>query len=272
MSDAECVALLQWALPRLGRRWAGYRKVRGQVCKRIRRRIAELELGGFAHYRARLERQPGEWEVLDDLLGVTISRFYRDRGMWEALHVEVLPELAGRALAAGEPELWCWSAGCASGEEPYTLSIVWTLELAGRFPGVSLRVLATDVDPQLLERARAAEYEAGSLRELPPAWRDRAFERRGDRFHLRDRFRAAVELRRHDVRDPPPKRSFRLIACRNLVCTYFDEPSQVAILEGVLSRLAPGGALLVGAHERPPPGVALAPWYPSRGIYRSAES
>ena len=111
MTDADCVVLLQWALPKLGLRWAGFRNVRGQVCKRIRRRIDELALADAASYRDRLEAEPAEWEVLRGFCGVTISRFYRDRGVWDALGDEVLPAAAAAAMASGEHELWCWSVG-----------------------------------------------------------------------------------------------------------------------------------------------------------------
>jgi len=99
LSDSDCVAFLQWALPRLRMRWPGFRKVRKQVCKRIRRRIAALELSGIAAYRQWLEDHPGEWEVLDGMCRITISRFYRDRGVFDALAGEILPGLARRAEA-----------------------------------------------------------------------------------------------------------------------------------------------------------------------------
>ena len=142
----DCVAFLQWALPRLGRRWAGYRKVRRQVCRRVRRRLEELGLDGFEAYRVRLEQDAGEWEVLDGLTNVTISRFFRDRGVFEFLREQVL-----------RPGMRVWSAGCASGEEPYTLALLCD----------GLDILATDVDPAMLRRAEAARYPPSALRELP---------------------------------------------------------------------------------------------------------
>jgi chemotaxis protein methyltransferase CheR len=78
-TDAECVDFLQWALPRLGLRWQGFRKVRRQVCRRVARRIAELGLADADAYRLYLERNPQEWDALAELCRVTISRFWRDR-------------------------------------------------------------------------------------------------------------------------------------------------------------------------------------------------
>jgi chemotaxis protein methyltransferase CheR len=111
MTDPELVAFLQWALPRLSLRWAGFRKVRGQVRKRIHRRLRELGLPDLAAYRAHLEREPDEWAQLAAMCRITISRFWRDRGVFDWLTGR-LPELAttGRLRA--------WSAGCAGGRAP----------------------------------------------------------------------------------------------------------------------------------------------------------
>jgi len=273
MKDSEGVALLEWALPRLGLRWRGFVNVRGQVCKRLRRRTAQLGLPNLAAYRARLESDAEEWRVMEGLCGVTISRFYRDARVWDTLHQDVLPSLATAALGAGESSLRCWSVGCASGEEPYTLSILWrlgapeALELGG--PGaLGLRVLATDVGEQVLARARQARYAAGTLRELPAHWREQAFEAEDGWFQLREAFRAAVELRRADVRVSLPDEVFHFISCRNVVCTYFDEPLQTQTLERLSTRLMEGGLLLLGRHEPLPAGVPFEPWHPELGMYR----
>jgi chemotaxis protein methyltransferase CheR len=268
VTDAESVAFLQWALPRLGLRWAGFRRVRGQVVKRVQRRIKELGLPDAAAYRERLEADPAEWQVLRGRCVVTISRFYRDRGVWDALAGEVLATAAAAATAAGDEELRCWSVGCASGEEPYTLAIVWKLALAVKHPELRLRVLATDVDERVLARARDAAYAWATLRELPPGWIDQAFERQGGVFRLRASFRASVELRQEDIRLDLPQGPFRLITCRNIVCTYFDEALQRRILEAVVARLEEGGFFVIGRHERLPPDTGLEPWDAKLGIYQ----
>src|SRR5262245_61936230 len=117
MHDPECTAFLQWALPRLDLRWAGFRKVRKQVCKRLKQRLRLLGLPEFTAYRDQLAANPEEWRVLDDCCRITISRFFRDRGVFETLGDRVLPEIAQRAMRE-QRDAQCWSAGCASGEEP----------------------------------------------------------------------------------------------------------------------------------------------------------
>jgi chemotaxis protein methyltransferase CheR len=264
--DRECVEFLQWALPRLRLRWPGFRKVRRQVCRRVRRRSAELGLAGCAGYREYLEAQPQEWQVLDGLLHITISRFYRDRGVFDVLVHDVLPALAGDAA---DNRLSIWSAGCASGEEPYTLALAWNLELHDRFPEFRLRVLATDVDAAVLRRARAGCYESSSLKDLPPAWRSAGFTERSGRFCLRPEHREAVTLRRHDLRDPGIDGPFDLVLCRNLAFTYFATDLQREVRGRLAAALRPRGALVLGAHEALPEGaLEFEEWSRGDGVYR----
>jgi chemotaxis protein methyltransferase CheR len=264
MTDDECVRFLQWALPRLGLRWAGFRKVRRQVCRRVQRRLTHLGLAGPDGYRAHLERNPDEWAMLDALTHVTISRFYRDREVWDALRADVLPE-----LARGRDQLSVWSAGAAGGEEAYTVALAWRLELAERFAPLRLHVLATDVDETMLARARAARYTGGSVKDLPDEWRRDGFVERDGVLCLRPELQRAVELRRHDVRTPPPTGELDLVLCRYLAFTYFGPELQLTAARRLAGALRPGGALVLGTHEALPAGVEdVEPWPGLRWTYR----
>jgi chemotaxis protein methyltransferase CheR len=252
MADADLVAFLQWALPRLGLRWPGYRKVRGTVRKRLNHRLRELNLSDLGDYRCHLEAHPAEWGALREICLITISRFYRDRAVFDRLRRVVLPELARLARGRSESELRCWSAGCASGEEPYTLKILWELGISEGRTHVPLRIVATDADEAVLARARAACYGLGSLKDLPLELRDRAFTRQGDQLRVRDELRQGIEFRQEDLTAQMPAGPFHLILCRNLAFTYFDEPLQHEILGRMAGRLVDGGYLVVGAHEALP--------------------
>ena len=199
------------------------------MCRRVRQRIEELGLDGFDAYRARLEEDPGEWDVLDGLMNVTISRFNRDRGVFESLRDEVL-----------RPGMRVWSAGCASGEEPYTLALMCD----------GLDILATDVDPVMLRRAEAAQYPPSALRELP------------EELKLTDEVMRHVTFALHDVRDEPPAGPFDLVLCRNVAFTYFDEATQREVVERI-ARVT--DLLVIGAHERLPEGP-FEPW--TRCVFR----
>jgi len=269
MRDSECVEFLQWALPRLGMRWAGFRRVRRQVCKRVRRRIGQLGLRDLSAYQARLERDPLEWATLDRLTQITISRFGRDRGAFEFIRGEVLPSLAADVLARHGESVEVWSAGCAAGEEVYTLTITWQLELARRLAPVAIRILATDLNDTMLARARRACFTAGSLKELPERWRAVAFVQRGRTYCLRDEFKREVTFARHDVRSAPPDGPFDLVTCRNLAFTYFDLDLQRATAVRLAGALRPGGALVLGSQEELPEGLdEFEPWCPRERIYR----
>ena len=238
MTDVE---FLQWALPRVGLRWAGFRKVRRQVLRRVRRRLGSLGLSDLDAYREYLEAHPAEWAEFEALTPVTISRFYRDRAVFEALERVVLPALGWPVRA--------WSAACASGEEAYTLALL------------GADVLATDVDPTMLRRAREAVYEPSSLRELPAPLRERGFT---DELAVRPEYRERVTVRRHDLRSPAPDGPFDLVLCRNAAFTYFAADVQEAVLARLVGALRPGGALVVGLHEQ----VPLEPWPGARAVYR----
>ncbi len=256
MKHPDCTAFLQWVLPRLGFRWPGFRKVRRQVCRRIQRRIAALGLESFDAYRRYLESHAEELAQLDRLCRITISRFFRDRGVFERLEREILPLLAANALGRVAP-VRAWSAGCASGEEPYSLAVVWRFGVAPRFPGVEIEIVASDADPHMLERARRGEYSPGTLRELPARWRDLAFRRSGETYHLKDDFKRGITLLSQDLRAEMPGGPFDLVLCRNLAFTYFDPPLQRRILKDLAARLRPGGVLVIGGHESLPDDTGM---------------
>ena len=272
MTDPECVELLQWALPRLHFRWPGFRKVRRQVHKRIDRRLGQLGLAGAQAYREYLESHPGEWQVLDSCCRISISRFYRDRGVFDHLDGEILPELARTAIRRGESEIRCWSAGCASGEEAYTLAILASAGRFARFGGLRLRILATDVDEHLLQRARRGRYPASSLKDAPREWFAGPLLGSGQEYVVRAEIRAEVEFEKQDIRRRLPDGPFDLVLCRNLVFTYFDEPFQQQILRRIVDRIRPGGVLVTGKQESLPGVVeGLSPYGGNLGMYRVSD-
>ncbi len=267
--DAEGVPFLQWCLPRLHLRWPGFRKVRRQLYKRINRRLEELKLPNVAAYRGYLDDHPGEWPALDGLCRIGISRFYRDRGVFQYLEREILPQLAQLATARRDGQIRCWSAGCAGGEEPYTLAIIWKHRLSMQFPTIGLRIIATDIDSQAIRRAERGCYRASSVKDLPTEWRSRAFVASGNELCLRDEYRTVVTFMVQDIRELEPEGFFHLILCRNLAFTYFDEALQIKTLRRLTDRLAPGGALVIGKLESLPAGLrGIEPWSIQLGVYR----
>ncbi|MDH3243788.1 MAG: hypothetical protein OEM26_04155 [Saprospiraceae bacterium] len=247
LPNIDCVYFLQWALPRLNFRWQGFRKVRRQVCKRLTRRLKELGLDSFRAYREYLLNVPSEWTSLDQMCRITISRFYRDRGVFDALRSDILPNMFKETQTI---DIWC--IGCASGEEPYTLALI--LRLAEDIPGDKhWTVLASDVDPHLIERAKDGVYPQACLRELPDNWIPLAFDAATEGFRIKDAYKEGIDFRVQDIRSAVPAGHFNLILCRNLVFTYFDTLLQEEIGLKIASKLHTHGYLIVGSHEHLPP-------------------
>lgn len=226
-----------------------------------------LELTTLDDYARRLGEDTGERAVLDALCRIVISRFYRDRSVWEALRDALRTRGASRsAEAPTHSPFRAWSAGCACGEEPYTLVMLWQELFPARVD--ELEVLASDADARLLERAREGLYGPSSVRALPDAWRERHFVPAGDGFELEAALRTRVDFRVQDLRHAFPRGPFDVILCRNLAFTYFDEERQRALATRFAQLLGEGGLLVVGAHEHVPSGCGLERLPASPALWR----
>lgn len=269
MKDLDCIQFLRWSLPKLRMRWQGFRKVRSQVCKRIDRRLRELGLPDVGAYRSYLKDNPDEWRIFDSFCRITISHFYRDREVFRFIERDVLTKLSEEATARGEKELRCWSIGCASGEEPYTLALIWNMAAGLFFTSLKIAILATDVDKSMIERAEEGCYASSSLKDLPPQWTASAFVCQEDRFCIRAEEREKVVFLVQDIRRAAPDGLFHVILCRNLAFTYFNEKLRKEVLVRMRDKLYSGGALVLGIHETLPAGSSgFGPWPGSPGVYR----
>jgi len=272
MSDQSCVKFLKWALPKLDLRWEGFRKVRGQVCKRIKRRINDLGLGDFHNYRSYLKEHEDEWDHLDRMSHITISRFYRDKKAWEILEQGLLFELI-RRISDENGGFNCLSIGCASGEEPYTFSVIWKENIASAHPDLSCTIVATDADEHMLKRARRACYPPGTLKDLPKEYRKKAFEKRDNRYCLKEKYKKGVNLEKQDIRDEIPHLMFDLVFCKNVVAMYFQSDLQIKIFERLWPHMKEGAILVLGNHEELPEGLSGYETYAKgANIYRKIET
>lgn len=218
------------------------------VRRRIAVRMRACGVHSYADYQALLERSPVEYDRLRDALTINVSRFYRNAETWNLLRRDVFPALC----APGGGEIRIWSAGCASGEEAYTIAILAAeqLERAGRSDELRrLAVLATDVDRQSLERARAASYRPECLVEMPGELVRRYFEAAPAAFQVLPRLRDRVSVLTLDLSAGRPlRRDYHMIVCRN-VLIYFDRPVQERLFQVFADCLAPGGYLVLGKVE-----------------------
>ena len=233
-----------------GLSWEGYRKVRKGVKKRIRRHMQELRCQSMESYLTFLEQDQELRLKCERLLTVSISRFFRDRVLWYTLENQIIPSI----IMKNRERVKIWSAGCACGEEVYSFKIMWEglKNVAESLPKV--QVLATDMNPTYLDRARSGIYPRSSLREVPEAIRSVYFEsQKGGRYYVvAPLLKKDILWKVHHLFSDPPTCDFHLIFLRNNLLTYYDERLAVPAFQKIVDSLAPGGFLIIGSHERLP--------------------
>jgi chemotaxis protein methyltransferase CheR len=230
--------------------WAGYRKVRKGVKKRVSRYMQELGLHRMDEFLLAIERNPELRKQVEILMAVSVSRFFRGRRLWRILEEHILPEI----IAQRVEQVKVWSAGCACGEEPYSFKILWET-MKQRFERLAeLELWATDMNPLNLEKAREGIYPLSSLKEVPPEWRVGYFSPRTEsRLAVSDFLKKGVLWKVHNLlTDVPPHREFQIIFLRNNLLTYYPDEVKEPALERIIESLAPGGFLIIGSHEKLP--------------------
>ena len=229
--------------------WKGYRRVRKGVKKRLARHMGALGLKGVDEYLVLLARNASEAENAKRLLTVSISRFFRNRRLWDILRESVLPD-----LAASSPQgfrVWC--AGCACGEEVYSLKIAWS-EMTGFLPCMPpMEIWATDINPQVIEIAKKGEYGKSSFREVAPLLMEKYFVKAGDHYRVSEALQRRIHWECGDfVSDGAPVPSLALVFLRNSLLTYHAEDTVREVFQRVVDNMRGGGYLIVGNHEEIP--------------------
>lgn len=218
------------------------------VNARLARRVQEMGLGSLAEYveAVKADRTGEELERLINALTTNHTSFLREPQHFALLREAVLPPLAGKG------PIRIWSAGCSTGEEPYTILFTAAEALGAERIG-ALQLLATDISTRVLERAQAGIYPKERLEGLPPGWAQRFFQRGEGRWEgsvrVKPEWRARVEFRRLNLMEDfgyLPR--FHVIFCRN-VMIYFDKPTQERLVRRFEERLEPGGWFLIGHSE-----------------------
>ena len=215
--------------------------------RRIAVRMRACRAESFAEYAKYLDTHQDEWEKLLDALTINVTKFFRNPDVYEALGNQVVPEIWAKA----QPHVRVWSAGCSSGEETYSLAILFHRYAATHRQLDQLsrvEVLGTDIDRRSLASAEAATYKELAFADTPPELR-RAYFTAGDNAVVLPAAQAITRFERRDLlSDPVPPGTFDLVVCRN-VMIYFDRESQDRLIDRFHLVLAPGGFLVLGKTE-----------------------
>jgi two-component system, chemotaxis family, CheB/CheR fusion protein len=243
-SDVEFDDLLVMLKETRGFDFTGYK--RSTLQRRVRRRMALVNLNTFAEYRDYLELQPDEFSMLFDSMLINVTSFFRDPLAWQALADRVLPELLSGKSA--KSPIRVWSAGCATGEEAYTLAMVLAEALGPEQFRERVKIYATDLDEEALHDARTGAYESRALADIPDRLRETYFEPSGTRRAFRRDLRRQVIFGRNDLtRDAPISRVDLLVARNTLM--YFNAETQANVIRRFHFALSYPGYLFLGKAE-----------------------
>lgn len=219
------------------------------VYSRLVKRLRALGLTSFRDYCNLLEGEAGgaEFGKMRDALTTNVTRFFREPHHFEHLRRQLLPPLLRKAKQGGKVRFW--SAGCSTGQEPYSLALTILSEMPDA-RGYDIRILATDISNTVLETARAGRYTAEEVSDVPNDMRAKWMERQGEDYVVDDAVRALVSVKQLNlIENWPMKGPFDAIFCRNVVI-YFEEATQIKIWRRMLPLLSEGGALYIGHSER----------------------
>ena len=257
--------------------FTGYK--RSTLARRIRKRMDDARIADYADYQDRLEADAEEFRALFNTILINVTSFFRDPEAWAHLQREILPELI--AARGPDEDIRVWSAGCSSGQEPYSLAILFAEVLGVEECVRRVKLYGTDVDEEALREARSGLYTAKSLELLAPDLRDKYFEPNGAQFAFRPDLRRRVIFGRHDITRDAPISRLDLLVCRNTLM-YFNAEAQSQIVDRFHFALREGGYLFLGKAEmllsdgerfgvanmrqrifRRRPGEAAAPYHPA---------
>jgi len=223
--------------------FSGYK--RSSLARRINRQMQDIGVSTYDEYRDHLEVQPEEFTSLFNTILINVTSFFRDADAWTQLRDQIIPELLRTST---RERIRVWSAGCASGEEAYSLAICLAEALGADEFRRRVKIYATDVDEEALTEARQAVYTERNLQAVPAELRERYFDGAGERWSFSKELRRSVIFGRNDLIMNAPISHIDLLVCRNTLM-YFNAETQASILRRLHFALEPEGVLFLGKAE-----------------------
>lgn len=212
-----------------------------QMKRRIDTLIARNKYSDYDSYVDALRTNQELFEEFVNYLTINVSEFYRNPQFWDDLEKDIIPAL----ISQYGQNLKIWSAACSTGDEPYSLVMM----LSRLLPLNRIKIIATDIDKQVLEKAKVGLYSASSLANLPQEFKNKYFTSVGNSYKISDEIKKCVEFRQHNLLKDAYPTGCHLIVCRNVVI-YFTEEAKEEIYRKFNSSLVPNGILFVGSTEQ----------------------
>jgi chemotaxis protein methyltransferase CheR len=254
-TDEELTPILEYLLEKRGFDFSGYHPA--MLVRRIGQRLTATSCKDFSEYLSCLQENTDELDHLIDVITINVSRFFRDTLTFELIADRILPALVREKTRARDCSLRVWSAGCAKGEEPYSLAILIHELLSKEEVAMNLHLFATDIDRGALAGAGKALYPLSSIENIKHRLLTKYFTPEGTSFRLMPEIKKRVTFSLYDMLDKaravPPESvfgAFDLVLCRNLLI-YFNTEYQNIIFEKLYHSLANHGYLILGEAEAP---------------------
>jgi two-component system CheB/CheR fusion protein len=244
--DALMAALARETRKATGWDLAAYKD--GTLTRQLSKRMHALGLATRDDYLTHATANPDELVHLRDSMLITVTGFLRDRPSFEALRASVDELIAGKSPG---DDVRAWVAGCATGEEAYTVAMMLLDAIERRGGDLALKVFATDISDRAMDIARRGEYPESVLADVPAEWQERYVEMHGDVVHVRKPLRELVVFARQDITRDPPLVRMDLVTCRNLLI-YLVPPVQQRVLTNLSAALTPEGLLFLGRSDAVP--------------------
>ncbi len=212
-----------------------------QMKRRIDTLISKNKIVGYENYVSVLKTDQTKFEEFVNYLTINVSEFYRNVDQWQLLDKDVFPELISRY----GKNLKIWSAACSTGDEPYSL----VMALSRHLPLNQIRIYATDLDKQVIEKAKLGLYGEKSVAGVPADLKKKFFTKIGPSYQISDEVKSRVEFKEHNLLKDTYPTDFHLIVCRN-VLIYFTEEAKDEVFRKFQKSLKPGGYLFIGSTEQ----------------------
>lgn len=212
-----------------------------QMKRRIDTLIEKRKIVGYDKYVALLKADKEAYEEFVSYLTINVSEFYRNPEQWDLMDKQIIPELIERF----GKNLKIWSAACSTGDEPYSL----VMALSRHIPLNQIKIYATDLDKQILEKAQMGLYSAKSIENVPDDFKKKYFTEIAGSYKISDEIKSRVEFKRHNLLKDPYPTNYNMIVCRN-VLIYFTEEAKDEVFKKFNASLAPKGVLFIGSTEQ----------------------
>lgn len=212
-----------------------------QMKRRIDTLIAKHKIVGYDKFVQTIKADKALFDEFVNYLTINVSEFYRNPEQWQLMEKEIIPELIGKF----GKNLKIWSAACSTGDEPYSL----VMALSRHIPLNQIKVYATDIDDQVIAKAKAGIYPEKSLAGVPEDLKKKYFTKNGMFFEISPEIKSRVEFKKHNLLKDDYQSGWHMIVCRN-VLIYFTEEAKDEIFKKYQKSLAPGGVLFIGSTEQ----------------------